>query len=154
MDFISAIEGLALVRALKVSFYAYPIINALHIAAIGALFTSVYLMDLRLLGAFQSIPARPLVALLRRIAIVALIGAAVTGVLMFSVRAGDYAAMPLFLAKMGLIVLGGVNFFAFTRFAAAAGQSEHLSPVLKASLVASMLIWTGVLLCGRFVGFL
>ena len=153
MELLAAIEGLALVRALKVSFYAYPIVNALHIVAIGALFTSVYLMDLRLLGAFQSIPAPPLVALLRRIAIAALVGAALTGLLMFSVRAGDYAAMPLFLAKMGLIVLGGVNFFAFTRFAGA-GQGAQLSPVLKGSLVASMLIWTGVLLCGRFLGFL
>lgn len=55
-EFLAGIEQLALVRGLKASFVAYPIVNALHIMAIGALLTSVGLMDLSVLGAFRSLP--------------------------------------------------------------------------------------------------
>ena len=44
-EFLAGIEQLAFVRGLKASFVAYPIVNALHIMAIGALLTSVLLMD-------------------------------------------------------------------------------------------------------------
>ena len=98
-EFLEAIEQLAFVRGLKASFVVYPIVNALHIMSIGALLTSVLLMDLRIVGAFRSLPHAALVALLRRIAIVAFAGALVTGSLLFSVKASEYAAMPIFLAK-------------------------------------------------------
>src|SRR6187402_518558 len=108
-EILADIEHLALVRALKGSFVAYPVVNALHIMSIGALLTSVLLMDLRIVGAFRSLPGGAFVALLRRAAFVAFGGALITGLLLFSVRAGEYAAMPVFLVKMALIVLAGLN---------------------------------------------
>ena len=69
MEFLQAIEQLGPVRLLKSSFLAYPAVNALHIAAIGALFTSVLLMDLAVLGAIRSVPREKFVALLRRVAL-------------------------------------------------------------------------------------
>ncbi|RWP81770.1 MAG: hypothetical protein EOR11_26445, partial [Mesorhizobium sp.] len=99
-EFFAGIEQLALARWLKASFIAYPVVNALHIMSIGALLTSVVLMDLRICGAFRSLPYAAFVALLRRTAFAAFAGALVTGSLLFSVKAGTYAAMPVFLAKM------------------------------------------------------
>ena len=66
MDLLVWLEQSALARALKTSFVVYPLVNAAHIAAIGTLFAGVLLMDLRILGLFQAIPAEPFVALLRR----------------------------------------------------------------------------------------
>jgi hypothetical protein len=109
MEIWEAIEQLGAVRALKGSFFTYPIVNALHIMSIGALWTSVLLMDLRVLGAFSSVERAPFVRLLRRVALAAFCGALLTGPLMFAIRASEYAAMPVFLAKMGLIVLAGLN---------------------------------------------
>ncbi|TIX76756.1 MAG: hypothetical protein E5V21_19820, partial [Mesorhizobium sp.] len=114
-EFLAGIEQLAFVRALKASFVAYPIVNALHIMSIGALLTSVWLMDLRILGAFRSLPQAAFVALLRRTALIAFAGALVTGLLLFSVRASEYAAKPIFLTKMTLILLAGINFLVFLR---------------------------------------
>ena len=112
-ELLAGIEQLGLVKGLKASFYAYPIVNALHVMSIGALLTSVLLMDLRIVGAFGSVPAAPLVAMLRRVALGAFSAALLTGALLFSVRAREYAAMPVFLAKMVLVLLAGANFLAF-----------------------------------------
>ncbi|RVD12357.1 MAG: hypothetical protein EOS73_28440 [Mesorhizobium sp.] len=149
-EFFAGIEQLALARWLKASFIAYPIVNALHIMSIGALLTSVVLMDLRICGAFRSLPYVAFVTLLRRIALGAFAGALVTGSLLFSVKASTYAAMPVFLAKMALILLAGVNFFTFLRFAR--GGDEPAGSAILA--VLSILLWTSVLFAGRFIGFL
>ncbi|RVD64153.1 DUF6644 family protein [Mesorhizobium sp. M7A.F.Ca.ET.027.03.2.1] len=149
-EFLAGIEQLALARWLKASFIAYPVVNALHIMSIGALLTSVLLMDLRICGAFRSLPYGAFVALLRRVALGAFAGALVTGSLLFSVKASTYAVMPIFLAKMALILLAGVNFFAFLRFAR--GGDEPAGSAILA--VLSILLWTSVLFGGRFIGFL
>ncbi|PTE09905.1 hypothetical protein [Mesorhizobium helmanticense] len=151
---LAGIEQLALVKGLKASFVAYPIVNALHIMSIGALLTSVMLMDLRVIGAFRSLPQAAFVALLRRVAFCAFAGALVTGALLFSVRAREYAAMPVFLAKMGLIVLAGVNFLAFMRLCRAGGGEEPAGGGAVALAGLSLVLWMSVLFAGRFIGFL
>ncbi|OBQ84435.1 hypothetical protein [Mesorhizobium sp. WSM3873] len=153
-EFLAGIEQLALVRGLKASFVAYPIVNALHIMAVGALLTSVGLMDFSVLGAFRSLPHAPLVALLRRVALGAFGGAIVTGALLFSVKASTYAAMPIFLAKMTLILLAGANFLAFTRLIRTSGVAESAGGIAAVLAVISLGLWTCVLFAGRFIGFL
>lgn len=152
MEIFETVEQFGAVRLLKTSFFVYPIVNALHIMSIGALWTSVMLMDLRILGAFPHIAQGSLVRLLRRLALTAFCGALLTGLAIFAVRASEYAAMPVFLAKMALIVLAGLNFILFQLLAerrreGAAGAARFLA-------VASIGLWTGVLFAGRFIGFL
>ncbi|MCF6117038.1 MULTISPECIES: DUF6644 family protein [Mesorhizobium] len=151
-ELLAGIEQLAIVRGLKASFVAYPIVNALHIMSIGALLTSVWLMDLRILGAFRSLPQAAFIALLRRTAFTAFAGALVTGSLLFSIRAREYAAMPIFLTKMTLILLAGANFFVFMRHAK--GGDEPAGGVAPVLAVLSLVLWTSVLFAGRFIGFL
>ncbi|BCH15234.1 DUF6644 family protein [Mesorhizobium sp. L-2-11] len=151
-EYLAGIEQVAIVRALKASFVAYPIVNALHIMSIGALLTSVWLMDLRILGAFRSLPQAAFVALLRRTAFAAFAGALLTGSLLFSVRASEYAAMPIFLTKMTLILLAGANFLTFMRLAK--GGDEPTGGTVTMLAVLSLVLWTSVLFAGRFIGFL
>ncbi|TIM25431.1 MAG: hypothetical protein E5Y63_32960 [Mesorhizobium sp.] len=151
-ELLAGIEQLAIVRGLKASFVAYPTVNALHIMSIGALLTSVWLMDLRILGAFRSLPYAAFIALLRRTAFTAFAGALVTGSLLFSIRAREYAAMPIFLTKMTLILLAGANFLTFMRNAK--GGDEPAGGVAPVLAVLSLVLWTSVLFAGRFIGFL
>jgi hypothetical protein len=153
-ELLADIEQLAPVRALKASFVAYPVVNALHIMSIGALLTSVLLMDMRIVGAFRSLPHAAFVALLRRAAFIAFGGALVTGLLLFSVRAGEYAAMPVFLVKMALILLAGLNLLAFELLSRRRGGDQPAAGAATALAVLSMLLWTSVLFAGRFIGFL
>ena len=142
---LGSLEQLALIKALKTSFFAYPIVNALHILAIGALVSSVLLMDLRVIGVIRSVDEKPFVRLLRRVALGAFGVAVVTGALMFAVRATEYAAMPVFWLKMGLIGLAGVNFVAFSLL-----RRQGARRVLAG---VSIVLWPTVLLAGRFLGF-
>lgn len=152
MELLEAVEGLQPVRLLKSSFYAYPVVNALHIAAIGFLLSSVVLLDLRLLGAFRSLPAGPFVSLLRKVALAAFAGAVLTGAALFSVRAVEYSGMPVFLVKMGLILTAGLNFLIFLIVGRNSGNPAGTA--MRLSAIASIAFWCGVLLCGRFIGFL
>ena len=152
MEFLQAIEQLGPVRLLKSSFLAYPVVNALHIAAIGALFTSALLMDLAVLGAIRSVPREKFVALLRRVALGAFAIAALTGLALFSIQATDYARNPAFLMKLGLIGLAVLNFLAFTILTRRSPNGET-STASRFCAVASILLWSGVLLCGRLIGF-
>jgi hypothetical protein len=151
-EIFTAIEHSGVAQALKSSFFAYPLVSALHILSIGMLLTGVILMDLRILGALRNMPHAPFVALLRRLTLLAFCVAAVTGLAMFSVKAGEYAAMPIFLTKMALICVAAGNFLLFLTL-------EHrkfgmASPAVRLSAIASMGLWLGVLVCGRFIGFL
>ena len=152
MEFLQAIEQLGPVRLLKSSFVAYPVINALHIAAIGTLFGSVLLMDLSVLGWIRSVPREKLVSLLRRVALAAFVIALLTGLMLFSVQATNYVRNPAFLAKLVLIVLAAINFLAFTVLDRRS-RTTGTSPALRVLAGASILLWSGVLLAGRFIGF-
>lgn len=147
----AAIEQLDTVRALRTSFYVYPLISALHVLGIGMLLTGVLLMDLRLLGAFRALPDQPFIHLLRRVTLLGFVLAAASGVLLFSVQAVDYVAMPLFWIKLGLIVAAGLNLLVF--IALDRRTIDRGSARLKASGAVSLLLWLGVLLAGRLLGF-
>ena len=150
MEFLQTIEQLGPVRLLKSSFLAYPVVNALHIAAIGALFTGGVLMDLAVLGAIRSVPREKFVALLRRVALGAFVVAAFTGLALFSIQATSYARNPAFLVKLCVIGLAALNFLAFSILSRRNGETSTAS---RFCAVASILLWSGVLFCGRLIGF-
>lgn len=149
MDLLTTIETSAFAQALRGSFYVYPLVNALHVVSIGCLFTCVLLMDLRLLGAFQALPAAAFVTLLRRAALLGFAGALASGGAMAAVRITDYAQLGVFQLKMGLILLAGVNFAVFARKA----LTVPVTGTRRLQVVLSMLLWTGVVLAGRFIGY-
>lgn len=146
-DLLKALEGSAVAEFLKDSFLIYPLVNAAHILAVGAVATTVLLMDLRLLGFLRSVEANAFRRLMRRTAFVAFAAAAVTGLLLFSVRARDYAENPAFLVKIGLIALAGANLAAFTLL-------ERRSGAGRIQVILSMLIWPLAIVAGRFIGFI
>jgi hypothetical protein len=149
-DWLAALEQLTVIQAVKASFFTYPLINAAHIMAIGALITSVVLMDLRLLGWLTSLPETAAVRLFRNIAFAAFAVAAMTGAILFAVRAPDYAASRLFWLKLALVIAAGVNAAVFLRMQK---RGLHRSVTGRISLLLSMIIWPAVLITGRFLGF-
>lgn len=148
MGAFEAIEQLALVQSLKTSFVAYPLVNALHIASIGAVFTAILLLDLGILGAFRPPGDAAFMRLMRRVALTGFVCAAVTGLMLFSVRAGYYAGLAVFQLKLGLIVLAGFNLILFTIL-----ERLGTATARRLSAAASLALWSGALLCGRFIGF-
>jgi len=154
LEFLETIEQLAPARALRASFYVYPLVNAAHVLSIGALLTSVILMDLRILGFLSAQDRRPFLKLMRRAALTAFCGAVATGVPMFAIRASEYFFNPAFRLKMLLIVLAGFNLAALRIFASAPDGAPTGKGGARLFAGLSLVLWLGVLVCGRFIGFL
>lgn len=143
------------VALLQRSATAYLLVNAGHIAALGLLFGSSLLVDLRLLGLFRSAPLAVLGPLLARSAAVGLALAMLTGGWLFLVNAAEYVRNPAFLVKLGLVGLGVLNALGlhlrhgWQRL----WTAERLPAGVRAQAVLSLLLWPGALLAGRWIGF-
>lgn len=139
--------------ALRMSRWGYATVNAAHIAAIGILFGSVMVLDLRLLGLWRSIAlsdlARPLVTM----AAIGLAIAVASGLLLFVTRADEYAALGIFRVKLALITIGTASALAHhLRFGhSLTGASAG---TLRLAGITSLICWAGALLCGRFIAFM
>ncbi len=156
-DVLNALNGAPFAEALRVSRYAYPVVNALHILAIGTLIGSIAAMDIRLLGAFSSVPVGGLARVLEPVAAIGLVAAIATGFLLFSVKPLEYITNPALLIKLALIALGTVNAGAmrlnpaWRRVRAGAGE---VRPWMRVAAFASLSIWVGAVFAGRFIAFL
>jgi Family of unknown function (DUF6644) len=142
---------------MREALWAYPAVETVHIIGLALLFGTIVIVDLRLLGLGRSVSA---VAVTRNVLPWTLAGfgvAAVTGSLMFTAHAADFATLPIFLVKMTLIVLGGLN-AAWLHVGALknAGQWEvaTLPPRrVRTAAAVSLLLWIGVIACGRLLAY-
>lgn len=148
---LEALEASPVAGFLRGSFVVYPLVNALHILAIGALVTTASLMDLRVLGMGRRVEPETVIRLLRPVAVAALAVAIISGLALFSVKPLDYWANPAFRLKLLLLALAVANAIAFTGFRA------HRRPGQLATRVMALLstvLWISVVGAGRFIGFL
>jgi len=123
--------------------WLYPIVNTVHITGIALLFGAIVSLDLRYLGVWKSVEASSLVRVLAPVAAVGFLLAVVAGGLLFTADARKYATMPLFQFKMFLLTCGILN----------AAYFAQKRATVWAALI-SLAVWTGVLICGRFIGYL
>lgn len=140
---LAAIEASAFARALKSSFYVYPLVNAAHVAVVGVVFASVLVMHARTAGLFAQLDRAATERHFRRVALGAFALAALTGAALFAVNAADYALNPAFRTKLVLLALAGLNLAAYLA----------LPRWRPAGAVASALLWPATLVAGRFIGF-
>lgn len=147
---LEALEATGFAGTLRTSFYLYPVVNAAHILALGMLITAALFMDARIFGLARHLPAATVIGTLRPVAIGALVVAAVTGFLLFSVRPFDYVGNPAFGIKLVLLTLAVVNAGAAT----ALGDKDLERPLVRVLAAASIALWLAALLAGRFIGFL
>jgi hypothetical protein len=140
-----------LALALKSAFYIYPLVNALHILAIGTVVVSASLLDLRVLGILprQSAAFAPL---MRRCAIGGFVVAVLTGFSMFSIQASQYATNPAFRLKMLLLLLAAINFVIFYTLTTQSDNSGY-QPIARLMALLSIVLWLAIVISGRFIAF-
>jgi len=155
-ELLLALEQSALADALKHSFIVYPLVNALHIIGLALLFGAIAALDLKLLGAFPRAPLGPLTSVLVPVSATGLVIAVAAGLLLFSVRAMDYAANPAFLTKIALVALGTTNALLLRRGRAwhDALDGFHVPSRIRLSAALSLATWSAAIVCGRLIGFL
>jgi hypothetical protein len=148
--FAAALEGLALAEWLRYSRWGYAAVSAAHVLGIALLLGAVVTLDLRLLGLWRSLELVPLYRVLSSVAATGLLVAVSSGLLLFSVRASEYAAIELFFVKLALIA-AGAGLAAVMHFGLGVERSTRGRQRLFGAL--SLLIWPAVLVCGRLLAF-
>jgi hypothetical protein len=152
----AALEHSGFGRGVMESVWAFPALETAHVIGLAIVIGSILLLDIILLGVVRVPGGRDAVAkstLPWTWAGFAL--ALATGAAMFSSAATRYAANPLFLAKIVLLVLAGVNMAFFNLHPAhpSANENAPLPPALRVSAALSLCLWLGVVITGRWIGF-
>jgi hypothetical protein len=151
------LEGSAVGHWMREALWAYPAVETAHIIGLALLFGTIVVVDLRLLGLGRTVSA---MSVTRNVLPWTLGGfglAAVTGSLMFTAHAAEFATLPIFLLKMTLIVLGGLNavwLHAGALKSAGRWDVATLPPTrVRAAAVLSLLLWLCVIACGRLLAY-
>jgi hypothetical protein len=151
-----ALREWSVAEYLRRSFYAYPIVNLLHIFGFILLIGGILPVDLRLLGAFPSVPVAFFGRILEPMALIGLVLAVTAGVLLFVVKPLEYGVNPSFLTKVTLVALGTLNALALRLSAGwrLAMEGGAVLPRVRVQAIASVVIWLSALAAGRFIAFL
>lgn len=157
-EWLTALQGLELARALHDSVWAYPLVNAGHVLGIALLVGSVIPLDLRLLGVWQSVALLPLWRVLTTVAGVGLAVAIVCGALLFITRATEYAASEFFLAKMIVVTFGIINAAALSFVVprcSVLGENppQRFPRRIRVAAGISLAAWLAALILGRLGGY-
>lgn len=155
---IAALEASGVATGIRNSLYLFPLIESVHVIGLTMVFGTILLIDLRLLGlASTERPFTAVAADVLRWTWLAFAVTATTGALMFITNASTYYHSAYFRAKMTLLALSGLNMLVFEL---TAGRSVHTwdrdtkAPAAgRAVAVLSLVMWIGVIVLGRWVGF-
>jgi hypothetical protein len=154
---LHALEGGGIGAAMRDSMWLYPAVETVHILGFAILVGSVVMFDLRVLGLARRVPVRALAGLLLPWGAAALILIVPAGLLLFTADASSLVSNRAFVLKMLLLMLAGVNAAAFHLgpFRSAGRWDRDVAAPLSARLhaLASLLLWVGILTCGRLIAY-
>jgi hypothetical protein len=155
---VSSIEGLAVAEWMRSSLKAMPFVEAAHVLAAAAVFGTILIVDLRLLGYPNTRRSFKLVEHeLLRMTWGAFFIAVITGALMFAANATTYFSNTAFQLKMLALLGAGVNMalFQLVTFRTVGTWDSDARPPLAGRLAGalSILIWLAVIFLARWIGF-
>lgn len=129
--------------------WLYPLLEALHVVGIALLLGSLVLLELRVWGLGASLPVEPLARLALPLTLAGFALAAMTGLTMFISQPGELLANRVFVLKMGLLMLAGLNAASFH----ARGGLQSLDGFARAQTLVSLGLWLAVIICGRWIAY-
>jgi len=129
--------------------FAYPLLEVLHIVGIATLLGSLLLFELRVWGVGSALPVDALARLALPLSLAGFALAAASGALMFASQAGELIANRIFVVKMGLLLLAGLNAASFH----ARGGTARRDGLARAQTLLSIGLWLAVIFCGRWIAY-
>jgi uncharacterized membrane protein len=136
--------------------WLFPFLESIHVIAAAMVVGSILFVDLRLLGlAAANCSIRTLSTELVPWSWAAFIVATITGGGMFITRAASHVVNPAFQWKLVLLALAGANMAYFhLRIYKSVSEWETSSKAQQLKIIGgmSLLLWSGVMLAGRWVG--
>lgn len=158
-ELLAWLEGSALGHAMRgAGVWSYGLVNLTHILGVSALFGSVLLLDLRLLGLWRRVPLGSIATAAIPVARAGFAVAAASGVCLIATNATEYAGNPFLLIKFPAIGLGLVNVAMLERLPAWRARDDRVptpreSRRLAAAGGLSLLSWSAAVAAGRMIGY-
>ena len=128
---------------------AYPSLEVVHIVGIALLLGNLVLLELRVWGFGSELPLLPLARLALRLSLAGFALIVVSGVLMLAGQWSELLANRVFVLKMMLVALGGLNALWFH----ARDSLQRLDGTARLQTVVSMGLWLAVIICGRWIAY-
>jgi hypothetical protein len=129
--------------------WVYPTLEVLHILGIALLVGNLVLLELRVWGFGLALPMEPLARLALLVALAGFGLVAASGLTMFAGQPAELIANRVFVVKMGLVMLGGINAAVFH----ARRGLQRLDGIAKAQTALSLGLWIVVMILGRWIAY-
>jgi hypothetical protein len=151
------LEGSAVAVAMRQWLWLYPTVEIVHIVGFVILVGAAAMFDLRLLGLSRQLPVADMAQHLLRWARLSLLLVVPSGVCMFMAHATEMAANPAFRLKLLLIATAAFNAAMFHRgvFKSVRSWNQYVGVPVTAKVMAvlSLVLWAGVITCGRLLAY-
>lgn len=154
-DAASFAASLPLAQALREGAWLYPVVETLHIIGFTVLVGAVAMFDLRVLGFGRQLPVKALARHLLPWSAGSMLLIVPTGLLLFVADPLALLANRVFLLKLGLMVLAGMNALAFHAgpYRQADAWPERAPPRAMLHALLSLALWFSVIACGRLLAY-
>jgi hypothetical protein len=154
-----ALEQSSIGQSIAESRYLWPVLEGTHLLSQAVSFGLILMIDLRLIGLILGeIPVIDLLRQLRRFVLTGFALTFVSGALVFWSEASSVITSPLWAAKCIAIAAGGANAayfeWAIARQPSVRDNRGPLPPSVRYAGVASIAIWSLVIICGRLLAYL
>jgi hypothetical protein len=137
--------------------WLYPIVEIVHIIGFVVLVGAAAMFDLRLLGVSRRLPVAAMARHLLPWARMSLVLVVPSGLMMFAAHATELAENPAFRLKLVLIAAALLNAVAFHKGSFTSvrtwNQDAKTPAAAKLAAVFSLVLWTGVITCGRLLAY-
>lgn len=157
-DLAQLLTDSTLGTSLRESVYAYPIVEGLHLIGLTLSVGLLFFVDLRLAGVFlKNVPVTDILKPLRPLLLAGFVLTISTGLLLFTADAAKFINLWIFPLKILFILLAGLNALWFeTRWGnrVESWQASVLPKQVKFAAVASLGLWSAVIVAGRLIPYL
>ncbi|HTF20142.1 MAG TPA: DUF6644 family protein [Chryseolinea sp.] len=150
------LEHTALAIFIRDSPLLFPAIEVIHIVGFVVLVGSAFLFDLRLLGVASKIPLEDVANYVLPWSRRSLLIVVPSGLLLFISQAEALSTNTVFGLKLILILMAFANagiFHRFTYRSVSSGSVVEATFAAKTAAIASLLLWTSVITCGRLIAY-
>jgi uncharacterized protein DUF6644 len=137
--------------------WAWATCETLHFIGMALLIGCVGILDLRMLGVGKRLAVAPLHRLIPY-GVAGFLINLLTGMIFFVTIPRQYMYNVAFIAKMGLVLIAGINVLVFYttvyRATESLGPGDDAPFMAKATAVVSLVAWFGVMYFGRMLPFI
>ena len=147
--------SLPLAQVLREHAWLYPIVETLHILGFVVLVGAVAMFDLRVLGFGRQLPVKALARHLLPWSAGSMLLVLPSGLLLFIVEPLALLGNRVFLLKLGLIAVAGLNALAFHAgpYRQADAWPRRAPLLATAHALLSLALWIAVIALGRLIAY-